>query len=140
VNETADIALLLEGTYPFVRGGVSSWVHQIITGLPQVKFSLIFVGGRREDYGDIRYELPKNVVHLEKHYLEDAWKQTKATRSSKARPNHFEQSAQLHDFLKYSSSSSQRQCPISTSRAWPGSRIAFSDCWRALTACAWTTT
>ena len=29
----ADIALLLEGTYPFIRGGVSSWVHQIITGL-----------------------------------------------------------------------------------------------------------
>jgi glycosyltransferase involved in cell wall biosynthesis len=108
VSQTADIALLLEGTYPFVRGGVSSWVHQIITGLPQITFSLIFVGGRREDYGDIRYELPKNVVHLEKHYLEDAWKQTKATRSSKARAKHFEQSAELHDFLKHSAA---QKCP-----------------------------
>jgi glycosyltransferase involved in cell wall biosynthesis len=111
VSETADIALLLEGTYPFVRGGVSSWVHQIISGLPQVTFSLIFVGGRRKDYGDMRYELPKNVLHLQKHYLEDAWKQTKATRSSKARVSHFEQAAQLHDFLKYSSSSAQQKCP-----------------------------
>lgn len=102
MKQPADIALLLEGTYPFVRGGVSSWVHQIITGLPEITFSLIFVGGRRADYGEIRYELPKNVVHLEKHYLEDAWKQTKASAKSRARAKHFEQSAELHDFLKYS--------------------------------------
>src|SRR5206468_1935910 len=27
--DKADVALLLEGTYPFVSGGVSSWVHQL---------------------------------------------------------------------------------------------------------------
>ncbi|HET8934879.1 MAG TPA: GT4 family glycosyltransferase PelF, partial [Polyangiales bacterium] len=101
MTKEADIALLLEGTYPYVRGGVSSWVHQIITGLPLVTFSLIFVGGRRTDYGEIRYELPKNVVHVETHYLEDAWKQSKAGRA-RAGENQFLQSAQLHDFLKYS--------------------------------------
>jgi polysaccharide biosynthesis protein PelF len=98
---TADIALLLEGTYPYVRGGVSSWVHQIITGLPTITFSLIFVGGRRSDYGEIRYELPKNVVHVEIHYLEDAWKQSKGGRA-RGSANMFAQSAELHDFLKYS--------------------------------------
>jgi glycosyltransferase involved in cell wall biosynthesis len=108
VTATADIALLLEGTYPYVRGGVSSWVHQIITGLPSVTFSLIFVGGRRSDYGEIRYELPKNVVHVETHYLEDAWKQSRATRSARAGEHQFVQSAQLHDFLKYSA---QAKCP-----------------------------
>lgn len=101
MTKEADIALLLEGTYPYVRGGVSSWVHQIITGLPLNTFSLIFVGGRRTDYGEIRYELPKNVVHVETHYLEDAWKQSKAGRA-RAGENQFLQSAQLHDFLKYS--------------------------------------
>ena len=25
---TADICLLLEGTWPYVRGGVSSWIHR----------------------------------------------------------------------------------------------------------------
>jgi glycosyltransferase involved in cell wall biosynthesis len=69
----ADICLLLEGTYPFVRGGVSSWVHQIISGLPELTFSLVFIGARRQDYPDSRYTLPRNVVHLEKHYLEDAY-------------------------------------------------------------------
>jgi glycosyltransferase involved in cell wall biosynthesis len=69
----ADVCLLLEGTYPFVRGGVSSWVHQIISGLPELTFSLVFIGARRRDYSDSRYALPRNVVHLEKHYLEDAY-------------------------------------------------------------------
>ncbi|MET0387080.1 MAG: GT4 family glycosyltransferase PelF [Polyangiales bacterium] len=99
MKPVADVALLLEGTYPFVRGGVSSWVHQIVTGLPERTFSLIFVGGRRKDYGELRYELPKNVLHLEKHYLEDAWKETKPGRS-RARPAAFEESAALHQFLK----------------------------------------
>lgn len=44
-GEVADIALLLEGTYPYVRGGVSSWVHQIISGMPERTFSIAF--GRR---------------------------------------------------------------------------------------------
>ncbi|MCL6556036.1 MAG: GT4 family glycosyltransferase PelF [Burkholderiales bacterium] len=65
----ADIALLLEGTYPFVSGGVSSWVHQIIRAFPEWRFHLVFLGSRREDYAGMRYELPPNVVGLEIHYL-----------------------------------------------------------------------
>lgn len=108
MTKSADIALLLEGTYPYVRGGVSSWVHQIISGLPQVTFSLVFVGGRRKDYGAIRYELPKNVVHVETHYLEDAWKQKSSKLRARASESQFRQSAELHDFLKYSA---QGKCP-----------------------------
>jgi glycosyltransferase involved in cell wall biosynthesis len=67
--ERADIGLLLEGTFPFVSGGVSSWVNQIIRGFPQYTFALIFIGSRAEDYGDPKYTLPDNVVHLETHYL-----------------------------------------------------------------------
>ncbi len=65
----ADVALLLEGTYPYVRGGVSSWVHQIISSLKEFTFSIVFLGGDRESYGEMRYELPPNVVHMEKRYL-----------------------------------------------------------------------
>ncbi len=68
----ADICMILEGTYPYVRGGVSSWVHQIISGIPELKFSLVFIGGREADYADICYKLPDNVVHLEHHYLEES--------------------------------------------------------------------
>lgn len=67
----ADIALLLEGTFPFVSGGVSSWVNQIIRAYPDYRFAIVFLGSRAADYGPPKYELPANVVHLETHYLYD---------------------------------------------------------------------
>ncbi|MHB1752900.1 MAG: GT4 family glycosyltransferase PelF [Acidiferrobacter sp.] len=66
---SADIALLLEGTFPFVSGGVSSWVNQMIRGMPEYRFAVVFLGSRPEDYGEARYALPENLVHLETHYL-----------------------------------------------------------------------
>lgn len=68
----ADICLLLEGTWPYVRGGVSSWIHQMILGLPDLTFSVMFIGGQREAYSNRRYEIPVNVLHIEEVYLEDA--------------------------------------------------------------------
>ena len=73
-GKEADVVLLLEGTYPFVSGGVSSWVHQIIRGLPDITFSIVFLGSTRETYGKMKYQLPKNVVHLEIHYIMEAWR------------------------------------------------------------------
>ncbi|MGR5142112.1 GT4 family glycosyltransferase PelF [Photobacterium sp. DNB23_23_1] len=64
-----DVCLLLEGTYPYVRGGVSSWVHQIISGLPEYRFHLIFLGGHPDFYDEPAYEFPENVVGFEVHYL-----------------------------------------------------------------------
>ena len=66
-----DVMLLLEGTFPYVSGGVSSWVNQIIRGFPQVRFGVCFIGSRPEDYGDPKYPLPDNVVHLEIHYVHE---------------------------------------------------------------------
>lgn len=66
-----DVALLLEGTFPYVSGGVSSWVNQIIRAFPDLTFAVVFIGSRRSDYGDMRYTLPDNVKHIETHYLHD---------------------------------------------------------------------
>ena len=68
----ADVGLLLEGTYPYVAGGVSSWVHQIINGFPDLTFAICFLGSRRRDYGEKKFQLPANVVHLEEHFLSEA--------------------------------------------------------------------
>lgn len=67
----ADVALLLEGTFPYVSGGVSSWINQIIRAYPEYRFAIVFLGSRREDYTKFKYELPPNVVHFEEHYLYD---------------------------------------------------------------------
>ena len=67
----ADIALLLEGTFPYISGGVSSWINQIIRAYPEYRFAIVFLGSRREDYTQFKYELPPNVVHYEEHFLYD---------------------------------------------------------------------
>lgn len=69
--KSVDIMLLLEGTFPFVSGGVSSWVHQIITGFPELEFGAVFIGSREEDYDRIRYGLPPNLKHLQIHFLHE---------------------------------------------------------------------
>ncbi|PTR17419.1 glycosyltransferase involved in cell wall biosynthesis [Nitrosospira sp. Nsp2] len=69
VAPVADIALLLEGTYPYVRGGVSSWVHQIISALPEIRFAVVFIGSDPSMYGPVQYQYPANVTHVETHYL-----------------------------------------------------------------------
>jgi len=70
-SEQVDVMLLLEGTFPYVSGGVSSWVNQIIRGFPDIRFGAVFIGSSREDYGAMKYELPENLVHLETYYLRD---------------------------------------------------------------------
>jgi polysaccharide biosynthesis protein PelF len=66
---SADVALLLEGTFPYVSGGVSTWVNHIIRAFPEYTFALCFLGSRPEDYPKMSFALPDNVIHLENHYL-----------------------------------------------------------------------
>jgi len=69
---TADVCLLVEGTYPFVAGGVSSWVHDIIRGHPELKFAVLNVGSHPAAYGEPRFQLPENVVGLHRVFCQEA--------------------------------------------------------------------
>jgi polysaccharide biosynthesis protein PelF len=95
----ADITLLLEGTYPFIRGGVSSWVHQVIEGLPQYTFSIIFLGSRKSDYDEPKYVLADNVVHLECHYLWDRFSPPKP-KACKGNDKYILDAGKLHDWFR----------------------------------------
>lgn len=75
-NASTDICLLLEGTWPYVRGGVSSWINQMILGMPEITFSILFIGGSRTAYSGHQYAIPDNVKHIEEFYLEDTWTQS----------------------------------------------------------------
>jgi len=70
-SDEVDIMIMGEGTYPYIRGGVSSWIHQLLVGLSEFKFGITFLGSREEDYEGILYDLPDNLVHLEVHYMFD---------------------------------------------------------------------
>jgi glycosyltransferase involved in cell wall biosynthesis len=66
---SADITLVLEGTYPYVAGGVSSWVHEIVRSLPGLSFALDHLGSQRESYGAPLFEVPRNVAHQQQRFL-----------------------------------------------------------------------
>ncbi len=66
-----DVSLVLEGTYPYVSGGVSSWVHDIVCGLPELSFALYHLGPQRDAYGKPSYQLPANIVGLSEQYLHE---------------------------------------------------------------------
>jgi len=68
-GKSIDVLFIAEGTYPYVRGGVSAWIHQLITGMEDLKFGVLFLGSREEDYGEIKYDLPENLVYLESFYM-----------------------------------------------------------------------
>jgi glycosyltransferase involved in cell wall biosynthesis len=68
----ADVCLLVEGTYPFVAGGVSSWVHDIILGHPELSFAVLNVGSFPGAHTELRFKLPPNVVGLHRTYCQEA--------------------------------------------------------------------
>jgi glycosyltransferase involved in cell wall biosynthesis len=72
VAAPADVCLLVEGTYPFVAGGVSSWVHDVIRGHPELTFSVLFVGSYPGAHGERRFELPRNVVALHQVFCQES--------------------------------------------------------------------
>jgi glycosyltransferase involved in cell wall biosynthesis len=55
------ICLIFEGTYPYVRGGVGVWAHELVTGLPDYDFSIVSLTDRARGPEDFRFKLPANV-------------------------------------------------------------------------------
>jgi polysaccharide biosynthesis protein PelF len=66
-----DVCLVLEGTYPYVQGGVSTWVHDLIRSLPELTFGLVHIGPEPAAYQRRRYALPENVVYLDDLYCRE---------------------------------------------------------------------
>ncbi len=94
-----DILLLLEGTYPFISGGVSSWVHQLVQLFPQYRFGAVFLGGQKSDYKKLEYRLPPNFVHLECHFLFET-SDTPTADLQPADEEHFHALTKIHDFFR----------------------------------------
>ena len=70
------ICMILEGSYPYVRGGVSSWMHSLIQANPQHEYVLWVIGAKAEMKGQFKYELPKHVVEVHEVFLDDALRLT----------------------------------------------------------------
>jgi polysaccharide biosynthesis protein PelF len=67
----ADVCFVLEGTYPYVAGGVSTWVHQTIQANPHLRFAILHLAANEEGARVMKYTMPPNVISLSTSYLHD---------------------------------------------------------------------
>jgi glycosyltransferase involved in cell wall biosynthesis len=58
----ADVCLFLEGTFPYVLGGVSSWVNDLIRAQKHLKFALVSLTPDDKPAKQ-HFEIPENVVY-----------------------------------------------------------------------------
>ena len=65
-----DVCILVEGCYPFVPGGVSSWIDWLMRTQPELTFSVVSLWPHR-DGAKARYELPSNARALHQLYLQE---------------------------------------------------------------------
>jgi glycosyltransferase involved in cell wall biosynthesis len=68
----ADVCMIVEGAYPYITGGVSSWIHALIGNLPNITFAIVHIGARPDPGRQMRYRLPENVVSFQEIFLNDA--------------------------------------------------------------------
>ncbi|NMH69006.1 GT4 family glycosyltransferase PelF [Bacillus sp. RO3] len=57
------IGIVCEGSYPYVSGGVSSWVHSIIKGMPEHEFIILAIVPASQKR-ILQYSLPDNVIQI----------------------------------------------------------------------------
>lgn len=65
------ICIVAEGCYPYVVGGVSSWIHSLIKAFPEHEFVVLAILANRSFRGKFAYELPENLSQVHEVYLED---------------------------------------------------------------------
>lgn len=65
------VCIVAEGCYPYVVGGVSSWVHSLIQQFPNIEFSVAAIVADRTISGKFAYRLPGNLTEVREIYLND---------------------------------------------------------------------
>lgn len=65
------VCLICEGSYPYVSGGVSSWVQMLCSECSEIEFVIWSIATTREEMAQHRYTLPENIKEVHTIYLGD---------------------------------------------------------------------
>ena len=72
------VCIVAEGCYPYVVGGVSSWINSMIRTFSNLEYIVLAIISDRSQSGKFVYELPPNVTEVHEVYLQDFdWGHTK---------------------------------------------------------------
>jgi glycosyltransferase involved in cell wall biosynthesis len=94
----ADICLIVEGAYPYVTGGVSSWIQSLVTNLPDVTFAIMYIGSVPDPGRKLAYKMPDNVIEFREVFISDINRVRKPKRTTYAASAWHEFSA-LHEAI-----------------------------------------
>ncbi len=70
MNQKADVCLILEGSYPYITGGVSGWAHGLIKEQSHLSFHICAIMPR-DGALTLKYDLPSNVIGVTTIRLND---------------------------------------------------------------------
>ncbi|GIW70600.1 MAG: pellicle/biofilm biosynthesis glycosyltransferase PelF [Planctomycetota bacterium] len=79
-----DVCLIVEGTYPYVPGGVSAWVNDLIEALSALRFGVVHVGPGGDVARKPFYPLHDNVQRFVEVFIHDEQVQQERTAASPA--------------------------------------------------------
>ena len=64
-----DVAIVMESTYPYLKGGVSAVVHDIVMGNPDLTYGIIHISWDSSSPHEDLYGMPENVKWVRVVYL-----------------------------------------------------------------------
>lgn len=70
-TKTTKICIIAEGSYPYITGGVSSWIQMLISGLSQYKFIIFSIGPKESGRRMFNYKIPENVIEIKEIFLDE---------------------------------------------------------------------
>ena len=65
------VCLIVEGAYPYVNGGMSNWVQQLMLRMKDVEFVIQSIAANRNETKEFKYEIPENCLEIQEVYLLD---------------------------------------------------------------------
>ncbi len=65
------ICIISEGSYPYIVGGVSSWIQRLMINMPEHEFIIIAINPENKIRGNYKYDLPSNLVEIHDLFLDE---------------------------------------------------------------------
>lgn len=87
IPSRADVCLIVEGGYPYILGGVASWMDSLIRASPTLRFHIIAAGISAQPRV-LKFAIPENVVGITDINLDRAPMGRKPKRGDAARIEH----------------------------------------------------
>ncbi|MBN2981724.1 GT4 family glycosyltransferase PelF [Cohnella algarum] len=64
------ICLVAEGSYPYITGGVSSWIHSLVRSMSEHEFVIYAIAAEASQKGKFKYALPSNIAEVREVFLD----------------------------------------------------------------------